>query len=264
VAAAPGGAAVSGAGADKGRGGADGKEAGGVEGQEDTVYYDCFDLKIVYERNKTGFEETKDYPIEINGVIAGRYQILEFLGAAAFSKAVQCVDLTDNSYVCIKIIKNNKDFFDQSLDEIKILKYINAHDAHDNHHLLQLYDYFYFKEHLFIVTELLRDNLYEFSKFNRESAIESGAENYFSMPRLQKIMRECLVGLQFVHALGLIHCDLKPENVLIRSYSRCEIKIIDFGSSCFVTDHLTSYVQSRSYRAPEVILGLPYDQLIDM
>ena len=93
---------------------------------------------------------------------------------------------------------------------------------------------------------------------------ESGAENYFTMPRLQKITRECLVGLQFVHRLGLIHCDLKPENVLIRSYSRCEIKIIDFGSSCYVTDHLTSYVQSRSYRAPEVILGLPYDQQIDM
>ena len=61
---------------------------------DDTVYYDCFDLKIVYERNKTGFEETKDFPIEMGGVIAGRYQILEFLGAAAFSKAVQCVDLT--------------------------------------------------------------------------------------------------------------------------------------------------------------------------
>jgi hypothetical protein len=60
------------------------------------VYYDCFDLKIVYERNRTGFEETKDFPIEINGVIAGRYQILEFLGAAAFSKAIQ-VTLSRNS-----------------------------------------------------------------------------------------------------------------------------------------------------------------------
>jgi len=115
------------------------KPAGdGSDVNDDTVYYDCFDLKIVYERNRTGFEETKDYPIDINGVIAGRYQILEFLGAAAFSKAVQCVDLTDGSYVCIKIIKNNKDFFDQSLDEIKILKYINAHDSRDEHHLLQL------------------------------------------------------------------------------------------------------------------------------
>lgn len=44
----------------------------------------------------------------------------------------------------------------------------------------------------------------------------------------------------------------------------CQVKIIDFGSSCFVTDHLSSYVQSRSYRAPEVILGLPYGQKIDI
>ena len=61
-----------------------------------------------------------------------------------------------------------------------------------------------------------------------------------------------------MHGLDLIHCDLKPENILIKSYSRCEIKVIDFGSSCFTRDHLSSYVQSRSYRAPEVILGLPY------
>ena len=40
--------------------------------------------------------------------------------------------------------------------------------------------------------------------------------------------------------------------------------MIDFGSSCFTTDVLSTYVQSRSYRAPEVILGLPYDQKIDM
>jgi serine/threonine protein kinase len=45
---------------------------------------------------------------------------------------------------------------------------------------------------------------------------------------------------------------------------RCEVKVIDLGSSCFITDHLSSYVQSRSYRAPEVILGLSYSQKIDL
>jgi serine/threonine protein kinase len=45
---------------------------------------------------------------------------------------------------------------------------------------------------------------------------------------------------------------------------RCEVKVIDLGSSCFITDQLSSYVQSRSYRAPEVILGLPYDQKVDV
>ncbi|PPD98977.1 hypothetical protein GOBAR_DD04001 [Gossypium barbadense] len=155
---------------------------------------------------------------------------------------------------------NNKDFFDQSLDEIKLLKYVNKHDPADKHHILRLYDYFYYREHLLIVCELLKANLYEFHKFNRES----GGEVYFTMPRLQSITIQCLEALQFLHGLGLIHCDLKPENILVKSYSRCEVKVIDLGSSCFETDHLCSYVQSRSYRAPEVILGLPYDKKIDI
>lgn len=67
-----------------------------------------------------------------------------------------------------------------------------------------------------------------------------------------------------MHHLGIIHCDLKPENILIKSYRKCKIKVIDLGSSCFKSDNLCLYVQSRSYRAPEVILGLPYDQKIDL
>ena len=213
----------------------------------------------------------------------------EYLGSAAFSKAVQCLDLHTGESVCIKIIKNNKDFFDQSLDEIKLLRcgtrlghsgrrtarlsnhlltrsssryrrYIKRHDELDAHNVLHMHDFFYHKEHLFIVCELLRDNLYEFSKFNREEA----SEPYFTLPRLRRISRQCLAALRYIHSLNLIHCDLKPENILIKSYSRCEVKVIDFGSSCFTSDHLSSYVQSRSYRAPEVILGMAYDHKIDI
>lgn len=81
---------------------------------------------------------------------------------------------------------------------------------------------------------------------------------------LQVISRQCLEALSYLHELGIIHCDLKPENILIKSYRRCEVKIIDLGSSCFQNDNLSLYVQSRSYRAPEVMLGLPYDQKIDL
>merc|ERR1719324_247368 len=215
----------------------------------DGTVFDSFSLRVVFERDKTGFEESKEFPIRMNSVIAGRYQILEYLGSAAFSRAVQCLDLESNRMVCMKIIKNDKDFFDQSLDEIKLLKYINVNGDVDEQFVLRLYDYFYHKEHLIIVTELLRDNLYEFSKFNREC----GDEPYFTLGRLQKISYQVLMALEYVHSLRLLHCDLKPENILIRSYSRCEVKVIDFGSSCFVDDHLSSYVQSRSYRAPEVM-----------
>ena len=83
-----------------------------------------------------------------------------------------------------------------------------------------MHDFFYHKEHLFIVCELLRDNLYEFSKFNREEA----RRPYFTLPRLRRISRQCLAALRYIHSLNLIHCDLKPENILIKSYSRCEVK----------------------------------------
>ena len=160
---------------------------------------------------------------------------------------------------------------------------------------------FCLQEHLFIVTELLKANLYEFQKYN----FESGGDAYFTLSRLQVlfipkfffksscitefentnllspnysthyvntkaanalqiITQQCLEALSYLHDLGIIHCDLKPENILIKSYRRCEIKIIDLGSSCFQSDNLSLYVQSRSYRAPEVMLGLPYDQKIDL
>ena len=100
---------------------------------------------------RTGFEEEKDFPIVLGSTvrlfygalfpsavdlpakIADRYQVVEYLGSAAFSKAVQAHDLQTGALVCLKIIKNSKDFFDQSLDEIKLLKHINAADPADEH-----------------------------------------------------------------------------------------------------------------------------------
>jgi len=143
--------------------------------------YEVFELRIIHRKNRTGFEESKDFPIVLNSVIAGRYYVTEYLGSAAFSKVVQAHDLQTGMDVCLKIIKNDKDFFDQSLDEIKLLKFVNKYDPLDEHHVLRLYDYFYHQEHLFIVTELLRANLYEFQKYNQES----GGEVYFTLPRIQ-------------------------------------------------------------------------------
>ena len=107
---------------------------------------------------------------------------------------------------------------------------------------------------------MLKDNLYEFYKYINENNFE----NYFNLGRLQKITIQLLIALDYIHSLKIVHCDLKPENILIKSINNSQIKVIDFGSSCFIHDHLSSYVQSRSYRAPEVILGCKYDYKIDM
>ena len=77
-------------------------------------------------------------------------------------------------------------------------------------------------------------------------------------------------GIQLLQSLCLldeydiIHCDLKPENILLKHPNHTALKVIDFGSSCFGDKSLYTYIQSRFYRAPEIILGIPYTTAIDM
>eukprot|EP00831_Metopus_contortus_P065453 TRINITY_DN58477_c0_g1_i1.p1 TRINITY_DN58477_c0_g1~~TRINITY_DN58477_c0_g1_i1.p1 ORF type:complete len:283 (+),score=39.18 TRINITY_DN58477_c0_g1_i1:395-1243(+) len=63
---------------------------------------------------------------------------------------------------------------------------------------------------------------------------------------------------------SIIHCDLKPENILVKLESKQEVKLIDFGSSCFYNKKVYTYIQSRFYRAPEIMLAIPYSCAIDM
>ena len=57
---------------------------------------------------------------------------------------------------------------------------------------------------------------------------------------------------------------MKPENILLKTHNRSGIKIIDFGSGCFLNEKIYTYIQSRFYRAPEIMLGIPYKMAIDM
>ena len=56
---------------------------------------------------------------------------------------------------------------------------------------------------------------------------------------------------------GIIHCDLKPENVLLTPDRSGGIKVIDFGSACMQNETVYTYIQSRFYRSPEVCTQLP-------
>lgn len=65
---------------------------------------------------------------------------------------------------------------------------------------------------------------------------------------------QILDALSVLRESNIIHCDLKPENVLLKGLDSGEIKVIDFGSACFENRTMYSYIQSRFYRSPEVQL----------
>jgi dual specificity tyrosine-phosphorylation-regulated kinase 2/3/4 len=221
---------------------------------------ECFEIKVFYTKGKTGFEQTKDFVIRRGDMIAGRYTIIKKLGGGAFSDAVQCLDTKMNRQVCVKIVKNNKDYIDQSLDEIKVLKHINETDPHDTKHLNRLYDFFYFKEHLCLVFELYGPNLYDIYC----GTTSDYRPNFFrNLKNLRMATKHILTALDHLHSQKLIHMDLKPENIVM-NMAGDSIRVIDMGSTCYTTDHLSSYAQSRAYRAPEIIMQKEYSTQVDM
>ncbi|KAJ3990108.1 kinase-like domain-containing protein [Lentinula detonsa] len=117
-------------------------------------------------------------------------------------------------------------------------------------------EHFYFRNHLCIAMELLSINLYELIKANGFVG--------FTTALIRRFTSQMLMSLTLMRHHRIVHCDLKPENVLLRHPAKSALKVIDFGSSCLEHEKIYTYIQSRFYRSPEVILGMNYHMAIDM
>ncbi|ORY01844.1 kinase-like protein [Basidiobolus meristosporus CBS 931.73] len=204
-----------------------------------------------------GYDDNKgDYHVTLHDHLAYRYEILEVLGKGSFGKVVRVRDHKTGKFMAIKIIRNKKQFHTQALVEVKILECIVRWDPDDTHNLIHMYDSFYFRNHLCISFELLSLNLYDHIKAN---SFQGCSINFIRRVTVQILQALCLFKKHHV-----VHCDLKPENILLKSTKSSQVKVIDVGSSCFESERIYTYIQSRFYRAPEVILGIPYSMAIDM
>jgi len=188
--------------------------------------------------------------------IAYRYEVLKVLGKGSFGLVVKCYDHKLGQPVALKIIRNEKRFHRQAQEEIRILEHLRKQDRDNTFNIIHLSEWFQFRNHICITFELLSMNLYELIKKNRFQG--------FSLQLVRKFAHSILQCLDALHRNKIIHCDLKPENILLKQQGRSGIKVIDFGSSCFEHQRVYTYIQSRFYRAPEVILGAKYGLPIDM
>jgi len=203
-----------------------------------------------------GYDDDRgDYNVVMKDHIAYRYEVLSPLGRGSFGQVVKCLDHKTGNKVALKIIRNKKKFHQQALIEVKILQHLKSHDPEDKYGCIQVLETFNFRNHMCITFELLHCNLYEYVK---ETNFQP-----FSDSLLKKITAQLLVALAYMARQEIVHCDIKPENILLRTPGRSAIKLIDFGSSCFEKERLYTYIQSRFYRAPEIILGMPYNRAID-
>ncbi|KAJ4221571.1 U4/U6 small nuclear ribonucleoprotein prp4, variant 3 [Fusarium solani] len=202
------------------------------------------------------------YKIRIGEVLNGRYQIQSALGRGMFSGVARAVDITTKQLVAIKMMRNNDALRKGGYTEIAILEKLNDADPENRKHIIKFERQFDYKGHLCMVFENLSMNLREvLRKFGNNVGINLGATRAYAY--------QIFVALAHMRKCSIIHADLKPDNILVNE-SRNVLKICDLGTAIDKSDaatahmDITPYLVSRFYRAPEIILGIPYDYSVDM
>jgi serine/threonine-protein kinase PRP4 len=197
------------------------------------------------------------YRIVLGELLDGRYHVQANLGKGMFSAVVRALDQTTNKQVAIKVIRSQESMKKAGFKEIEILQKLAEADPTDQKHVIRLERYFEHKGHLCMVFENLHINLREvLKKYGRDVGINFRAVRLYA--------QQMFLALSLLKKCNILHADLKPDNVLINE-ERTMLKVCDLGSAGDASENdITPYLVSRFYRAPEIILGMPYDFGIDM
>ena len=213
-------------------------------------------------------------------LIADRYRVEKEVGVGTFGRVLECLDLKrhsrsnssrrgrhQDSVVAIKIVRNVKRYYESALIEADIVDAVNRRGGRGITHCAVMYDAFTFSGHYCMVFERLGPSLYDFQKRQKYRP--------FPIFCVRDFAKQLLETLDFLHCFQLIHTDLKPENILLLNDREVvykgrtipestRIKVIDFGGATYDHEKKSSVVNTRQYRAPEVILGVGWSMPSDL
>ncbi|XP_074932432.1 homeodomain-interacting protein kinase 4 [Phalacrocorax aristotelis] len=191
---------------------------------------------------------------------AEHYDMVATVGKGTFGEVTQGWQRSTGEMVAIKILKNEGHHGRVAKNELRLLQALREVDTEESH-IVRFLESFSDGACTYLVFELLEQNLFDFQKQN----------NFSPLPvrHIRTITAQVLAALVKLKELSIIHADLKPENIMLVDHARYpfRVKLIDFGSASIFTEvrHVKEpYIQSRFYRAPEILLGLPFCEKVDI
>lgn len=217
--------------------------------------------QIFYIRKSPQFKSvTQDDPdyfvFKKDEHIKYRYQQIVEICRGNFGSVLKCYDHKTKKIVAVKLIKDRPKIHKQILMEKVALDMIQEADPKFTHFIVPVIDKFYFRGFHCFCFELLWKDTYTCQKDENFVGYEDGL--------LKTVSKQICDSLIFFHSLGLVHCDIKPENIVWTNDQKTTVNLIDFGCCCHEGNPLFKYMQSRFYRAPEVILHISFTRAIDV
>ncbi|KAF9156717.1 U4/U6 small nuclear ribonucleoprotein prp4 [Linnemannia schmuckeri] len=191
-------------------------------------------------------------------LLDGRYLVTSVLGKGVFSSVVKAKDSKNgDEEVAIKILRSNEAMYKAGKKELDILKRLMDNDPLNKKHVIRLLRHFEHRGHLCLVFESLSMNLREvLKKFGKDVGLNINAVRIYA--------QQLFLALSLLKKSNVLHADIKPDNILVND-SKNILKLCDLGSASDTSENeITPYLVSRFYRAPEIILGMPYDPALDM
>ncbi|KZT57553.1 kinase-like protein [Calocera cornea HHB12733] len=209
----------------------------------------------------SGSDEEGYYRVTLGELLdGGKYRVFESLGKGMFSGVVRARILegpTEGKDVAIKVIRAQETMYKAGLKEVQILNKLMQADPDDKKHIVRLETTFEHRGHLCLVFESLSMNL-------RDVVKRFGKDVGINIKAVRAYAQQMFLALSLLKKCSIMHADIKPDNILVNE-SKTVLKVCDLGSASDISDNeITPYLVSRFYRAPEIILGLPYDTAIDI
>ena len=199
------------------------------------------------------------------------FEILQPLGSGAFANVLKVCSLINQRIYAMKIIDlNNNDKFTANLldmekyynNEIELITKLN----HQN--IVKYYKSFTENNKIYIIMEYFDNgdlqSYIKALKFDQDKKDKNKGE-------IWNIFYQCMQGLNYLHSTGVVHRDIKPQNIFMTKNKI--IKIGDFGVSAKFKNIETlrkinslrgTIAGTPSFMAPEILKNQPYDEKVDI
>uniref|UniRef100_A0A674N312 Protein kinase domain-containing protein n=1 Tax=Takifugu rubripes TaxID=31033 RepID=A0A674N312_TAKRU len=187
-------------------------------------------------------------------------RVVEFLGEGSFGQVLKCCNLETGTMEAVKVMKSSTNVIKKAKHEIQILKQLRRLDPNTSH-VVRFNSFFFNMEDICLSFEFLDMDL------DTYISEMSPCKMCLPLPEVRHITEQLVMALHHLKTIGIIHMDIKPENVMIvdRHAKPLQVKLVDFGGAQMSGNiDFETCIFTQVYSSAEVLLESEMNEALDM